>query len=261
MVGRAHGRPRDRQARREEVRRSSPASTSAPRSRSSPTACAATSPRRWSAASRSTTGRSPQLYAIGIKELWEVPADRIARGHGDPHDGLSRSGWRSSAAGSSTRMPDGRLVGRFRHRARLQGSDVRSARGVSSTSSGIRFVVGPAGRRADGALRRQGAAGGRLAHHPARLRRRCADRRRRRRVPELDAPQGHPPGHADRHARRRGGVRGGRATTMPRRRGCAATRRHRLRATSAASCIRCATCTRASATGCSPAWCTRACRW
>ena len=34
-------------------------------------------------------GREPQLYAIGIKELWEVPADRMPAGHGDPHDGVS----------------------------------------------------------------------------------------------------------------------------------------------------------------------------
>ena len=100
-------------------------------------------------------------------------------------------------------MPDGRALGRLRRRARLPGSDVRSARRASSTSSGIRSCRGLLDGRPDGALRREGAARRRLAHDPARLRRRRADRRRRRRVPELDAPQGHPPRDAHRHARRR----------------------------------------------------------
>ena len=33
-------------------------------------------------------GRQPEQFALGIKELWEVPADRIAAGHRHPHDGL-----------------------------------------------------------------------------------------------------------------------------------------------------------------------------
>jgi electron-transferring-flavoprotein dehydrogenase len=52
-------------------------------------------------------GRSPQLYAIGIKELWEIPKERLATGRcrcrarsgatADPRRGACRSSARSSA--------------------------------------------------------------------------------------------------------------------------------------------------------------------
>ena len=86
-----------------------------------------------------------------------------------------------------------------------------------------------------------------------------AHRGRRRRVPELDAPQGHPPRDADRHAGRRDRVRRG-----PRGRhvcGRAEGVRRRIEQRGArASCIPCATSIRRSATACSRAWCTRASR-
>ena len=70
---------------------------------------------------------------------------------------------------------------------------------------------------------------------------------------ELDAPQGHPPRDAHRHAGGGDRVRGG-----PRQRhvgdaAAQATKSGSTPATCAASCIRSATSTRASATGCCPA--------
>ena len=36
-------------------------------------------------------GRLPQVYALGIKELWEVPSGRFAARPRRPHDGLPAS--------------------------------------------------------------------------------------------------------------------------------------------------------------------------
>ena len=48
-------------------------------------------------------GRLPQLYAIGIKELWEVPQGPHRSRAPSSTRWAIRCGWRSSAAGSSTR--------------------------------------------------------------------------------------------------------------------------------------------------------------
>ena len=48
-------------------------------------------------------GKLPQVYALGIKELWEVPQGSAGARDGHPHAGLSAEDSRSSAAGSSTR--------------------------------------------------------------------------------------------------------------------------------------------------------------
>ena len=50
-------------------------------------------------------GRSPQVYAIGIKELWEVPAGPHAAGARRPHDGLSAEDRRVRRRRSCTRCP------------------------------------------------------------------------------------------------------------------------------------------------------------
>ena len=74
-------------------------------------------------------GRQPQLYALGIKELWDVPADRVPPGTVIAHDGLS-----AADGGVRRRLhlqhARGAAGGRVRLRARLPGSDVRSARPV-----------------------------------------------------------------------------------------------------------------------------------
>ena len=72
-------------------------------------------------------GRSAQVYALGIKELWELPKDRRAGGHGHPHDGypLRMEGIRRRV---HLRVARRAGVGGFRERPRLSGSHVRPAR-------------------------------------------------------------------------------------------------------------------------------------
>ena len=106
-------------------------------------------------------GRQPQLYALGIKELWDVPADRVA-----PGTVIHTLGYplrmEEFGGGFIYSMPEGRLAVGLRHRSGLQGSDVRSARPRSSISSGIRSSPGcwPAGRWCATARRRCPKAGG-----------------------------------------------------------------------------------------------------
>ena len=91
-------------------------------------------------------GRSPQLYAIGIKELWEIPADRVPAGTvihtmGYP---LRHGGVRRRVHLRHARRAD---VGRLRERPRLSRSDVRSAHHVSALqAASVRRV---AARQAD----------------------------------------------------------------------------------------------------------------
>ena len=110
-------------------------------------------------------GREPQLYAIGIKELWEVPAGP----HRAPARVIHTMGYplRMEEFGGAFiyAMPDGVRVGRLRQRARLPRSDVRSARRVPALQAASARRVAARGRP-DGALRRQGAARRRLAHDP-----------------------------------------------------------------------------------------------
>ena len=146
-----------------------------------------------------------------------MPKDRLEAGTRHPHDGLSAAdgGVRRRIHLRDAGRP---RVGRLRERARLPRSDVRSARDVPALQAAPARRAA-ARRRPDGPLRRQGAARRRLAHDPARLHGRRAHRRRRRRLRELDAAEGHPPGDADRHARGRDRVRRG-----PRRRRVAPSR-------------------------------------
>ncbi len=76
-------------------------------------------------------GREPQVYSIGVKELWELPDDRYPAGRvthtlGFPSDAQTYGGgW---IYGMQNRI----LNHRLRHRPGLQGSAARSARGVSA---------------------------------------------------------------------------------------------------------------------------------
>ena len=65
--------------------------------------------------------RNPQTYGQGIKELWEVPAGRIAPGEVDLHHGLAADHqgiWRRL----DLRRQRQRRLARLRHRARLSRS-------------------------------------------------------------------------------------------------------------------------------------------
>ena len=128
--------------------------------------------------------------------------------HRDPHDGLPAAGWRSSAADSSTACRRRRLSVGF-----VSGLDYRDP----MFDPHVRFQHFKrhpfvSGLLEGGQMVRYGAKAlpeGGWHTIPRVLRRRRADRRGRRRVHELDAPEGHPPRDAHRHARRRDGVRGG----------------------------------------------------
>ena len=218
-------------------RRSSRASTSAPRSRSSADGVRGNLTK--ALVRRLGARRGALAAALRARHQGAVG------GADGPRAGRARSstrwaircGWRSSAAGSSTRMPDGLAVGRVR-----RAGSTTAIRCSIRTSTFQHFkrhpLVAVAARgRADGALRRQGAARRRLAHDSARLRGRRADRRRRRRVRELDAPEGHSPGDADRacwrprrafDAVRAGDVSAARAEALPATRSTAATCRREL---------------------------------
>ncbi len=151
-------------------------------------------------------GRLPQVYAIGIKELWELPADRMTAG-----SVMHTMGYplRMEEFGGAFvyALPERHVVRRIRHRARLPRPDVRSAPHVPALQAAS-ADGGSARRREDGAVRREGAAGRRVAHDSACARRWRADRGRRGRIHELDAPQGHPPRDAHGDAGRGDGVRG-----------------------------------------------------
>ena len=120
----------------------------------------------------------------------------------------TRCGTTSSAAGSSTRMPDGQAVGRVRGRAsttRIRCS-IRTWR--STASSSIRSC---AALLDGGQMVRYGAKAlpeGGWNTIPQPYMDGGADRGRRGRLPQLDAAQGHPPGDAHRHAGRRIRLRG-----------------------------------------------------
>ena len=155
--------------------------------------------------SQITVGRQPQVYALGIKELWEVPAGRLPAGTvvhtlGYPLD------QREFGGGFIYAMSDTRLSVGF-----VTGLDYEDPMfdphiGVSAVQvASVRQRA--ASRGTDGALRREGAAGGRMAC-AARMRRgRGADRRRCRRIPQFHAPEGHSPCDEDGHAGGRNGVR------------------------------------------------------
>ena len=87
--GCAHRRSRHRTARRSQIELRAwcrhPGEGHDPRRM----ACAATSRRRWFGAWRSMKDVRRNSHALGIKELWELPKDRLAAWHGHPYDGLS----------------------------------------------------------------------------------------------------------------------------------------------------------------------------
>ena len=69
-----------------------------------------------------TVGKNPQVYATGVKELWEMPAGRVAEGPRHPHAWASRSPTETFGGGFIYGMTDTLLVGRLRHRTRLRAT-------------------------------------------------------------------------------------------------------------------------------------------
>ena len=202
---RADGRPRHRQARRAEVRVR--AGRGHPREGHDPGRRRARQPDQGGGAPAGARRRPP---AAALRARDQGAVGRAARSRCRPGTVMHTMGFplrmEEFGGGFIYSMPEGRLAVGF-----VCGLDYQDP----MFDPHVRFqhfkrhpfVARAPGRRADGALRREGAARRRLAHDSARLRRRPADCRRRRRIPQLDAAQGHAPGDAHRHARGRGGVR------------------------------------------------------
>ena len=123
----------------------------------------------------------PEQFAIGLKELWEVPAGRLA-----PGTVIHTLGYplrqEEFGGGFIYAMPDGRLSVGF-----VVGLDYQDPlfdpHVAFKRFKQHPFMRSAARRRADGALRRQGAARGRLEHASrSSYIDGGADRRRRRRT-------------------------------------------------------------------------------
>ena len=124
-------------------------------------------------------GKSPQVYAIGIKELWEVPAGRAQPGRVVHTMGFPLRN-EEFGGGFIYSMPDNLvslgLVTGLDYKDPMFDPHVAFQHFKRHPLIASMLEGGDAG-----ALRRQGAARGRLVHGPEAVRRRRADRRRRRR--------------------------------------------------------------------------------
>ncbi len=152
-------------------------------------------------------GKSPAVYAIGLKELWEVPAGRVEPGRVVHTMGYPLK-MEEFGGGFMYSMP-GNLVS-LGLVAGLDYKDPMFDPHVAFQHLKRHPLVASVleGGTLD-PLRRQGVARRRLVHDSEDLCGRRAHRRGCRRVHELGAPQGHPSRHAHRHARRGHGLRGG----------------------------------------------------
>ncbi len=156
-------------------------------------------------------GRNPQVYEIGVKEIWEVPAGRIAPGtvwhtlgYPLPSD-IFGGGWIYGLQANRVSLG---LVSGLHYANPL--FDPHTAFQQYKLHPFVRRLLEdralPRPRQARGrqagSLRRQNHSRGRLLGHPENFRERRAPHRRHRRLSRLAAPQGHPHGHQDRHAGR-----------------------------------------------------------
>ena len=109
-------------------------------------------------------GRQPQVFALGIKELWEIPTDRLAAGTVIHTMGYPLRMEEFGGAFIYT-MPDGRVSVGF-----VSGLDYKDPlfdpHLAFQRLKRHPFRQRAAGRWKDGALRRQGAAGRRMVRDP-----------------------------------------------------------------------------------------------
>ncbi len=152
-------------------------------------------------AEKNLDGLNPQVYSIGVKELWEVPPGRISPGWvahtlGWPLDSsMYGGGWVYG-------LRENRVSLGIGHRPRIPQSAIRSPRSLPALQDAS-LRAPHSRRRQAGALRRQDRARRRLVLHPADVFGRLPDRRRFREPAQCPAPEGHSHGHQERHARRR----------------------------------------------------------
>ena len=154
----------------------------------------------------------PQVYGIGLKELWDIDPEQARARPGHPHPGLAAR----RRLGRRLPLSSGGRPGRLglRRRARLPQSLALAVRGVPALEAASGDPRVPRGRPPR-LLRRAGDQRGRLAvGAEARFPGRRADRLRRglrQRAPD----QGQPHRDEIRHARRRGRLRRDRRRPQP----------------------------------------------
>ncbi len=142
--------------------------------------------------------RNPQTYGVGVKELWELPAGRVAAGRSHLHHGLSADLQRVRRS-LDLRIERQHGFAGLCHRTRLSRSAHRSA----ARSAGIQeasFHRQAAGRRKDGALWREVAALWWVVVRSAVGRRWLDDSRRLSRLPQFAAAEGNSSGDQERNA-------------------------------------------------------------
>ena len=190
-------------------------------------------------------GASPPQFAIGIKELWDIPKDRL-----QPGTVIHTLGYplrrKSSAAASSTRCRDGRISIGFvvgldyhdplfdPHAAFQHFKRIRSSQHPRGRLACVRYgakALPEGGWNTQPHLYVDGAL---IVGDAGEFR-------------ELDAAEGHPPGDAERDAGGRDRVRRGSRRRYVARRRCRRTSIASTRARSRRSCIRSAMSTRRSA--------------
>ena len=237
--------------RRAGTRRSSPAPSCTRARPCSPTACRDCST---SAAIEhfGLQGENPQVYALGVKEVWRVarPLDRVIHTLGWP----LRAGQALPRVRRVVDLPDGARarLDRLRRRARHDRRQHLGARPAAGAEDAPARAAHPRGRRAR-LVGREGDPRGRLLVAAGeRLAARRRDLRRRGRLRQRAEAEGRALRAALGHARRRDDLRGAarpgrRRLARPARSRCTTSRCARAR--SGATCGACATCARRSRTG------------
>ena len=218
------------------------------RSRCSPRGRRATSPASRSTASGSAA-TSPQVWALGVKEVWKV-AEAARPRRSTRWAGRCARGAQVPRVRRLVHLPDGRRHGHDRdgRRARLPRRRALGARPAAGAEDAPEDPQDPRGRRA----RRSGARRRFPRAASTRCRSGCTRPglllvRRRRRARQRAGAEGHPLRDRVGPARGRGGVRA-RCSAARRRatRARVATTTRCARASSGATCTRCATCARCS---------------
>ena len=151
-------------------------------------------------------GREPQVWALGVKEVWKVPEklDRVIHTLGWP----LRYGAKHKEFGGSLDLSHGRRprVDRLRRRPGLHRRHRLRPRPAAAVQDVEARAQDPRGRRAR-RLGRQGDPRGRLLGDAQAFRAGHGHRRRRGRDGQRPGPQGHPLRHPRRDPGRRGDLR------------------------------------------------------